>query len=322
VSERNVRLGSTLITFYNNAYWGLPADAGPGAFVEAVEKDARPYFDRMLDGMVEAGVEGIELAPRPGGWEGALLAYETVDGVAEALSSRGLSLGSSYQQGRQLIGSVLDGSMTADEADAYTRRHAEFVAALGADIIVMGTVARAPFSDGDFDAAVPDDAMRTVAEQVNRLAAAAWESGVRIALHTDAYSVCSRNEDIARMLELTDPTSVQLCLDAGHTTLDGGDAVAALAASVGRVPVMHWKDCIAPLHGSVPLGQPDPHGIMMRNFRIFGDGIIDWHAWQHVLADAHWRGWAMAENDMAPDPIAEIRKGLEYYRAELEDIYR
>jgi inosose dehydratase len=322
LTERNVRLGSTLITFYNNTYWGLPEEDGYAGFLKAVYGDPRPYFDRMLDGMVEAGVEGIELAPEPGGWEGALLAYGSTEGVAEALRSRGLALGSSYQNGRALIGSVMDGTMTAAEADDYVRRHAEFVSALGADIIVMGTVQRAAFTGGDFDAPVPDEAMAEVAEHVDRLAAVASASGVRIALHTDAYSVCSRNEDIARMLALTDPRWVQLCLDAGHTTLDGGDAVAALAASVGRVPVMHWKDCIEPLHGSVLVDHPEPHAVMLEYFRIFGDGVIDWRAWQHVLADAQWRGWAMAENDMAADPIAEIRKGLDFYRTELESIYR
>ncbi|MFV0254263.1 MAG: sugar phosphate isomerase/epimerase family protein [Beutenbergiaceae bacterium] len=322
MSDRNVRLGATMITFYNTGYWGLPDDVSYEDFRTLVNADPRPYFERMLDGMVAAGVEGIELAPIPGGWQNALKAYGDAAGFAQALTSRGLELGSSYQNGESLIGEVLDGSMTEAQVDTYVHAHAQFVAEMGAEVIIMGTVQRSLFTGRDLARPVPDDAMERVAAQINRQAQIAARYGVRIALHTDAYSVCSRNQDITRMLELTDPASVQLCLDAGHTTLDGGDAVAALAAHVDRVPVMHWKDCSQPLDGTTLLDHPDQHSVMLEYFRIFGDGVIDWRAWQQVLADARWRGWAMAENDMAADPVAEIRKGLEFYRNELEQIYR
>jgi inosose dehydratase len=184
-------------------------------------------------------------------------------------------------------------------------------------------VPRAPFVGGDLKRDVPRPAFEQVAGVVNQLAAAAKEYGVRIALHTDAYSVCSRNQDIAEMLALTDPESVTLCLDAGHTTLDGGDAVAALAQNVNRTPVMHWKDCTCPFDGSQLSGdQMEKHAVMLTHFRILGSGSIDWHSWQKVLRDAHWSGWAMAENDMAGDPIAEIKQALEYFDRELAPIYK
>jgi inosose dehydratase len=320
--ERAIDRGATLITFYDTAYWGLP-EMPYEDWVATVYADPRPYFDRMLDGMAEAGVDGIELAPAPGGWEGALRAYGSADGVRAELERRGLRLGSSYQNGAALIGDALDDPAREAAADDYARRHAEFVAALGASIIVMGTVPRAPFCDDRYDVAVPDEAMRRVAAQVDRLAAVAGEHGVRIALHTDAYSVCSRNADISRMLELTDPANVTLCLDAGHTTLDGGDAVAALRDHVGRTPVMHWKDCISPLDGATLQGaQMERHAVMLEYFRIFGDGIIDWRAWQEVLRDARWHGWAMAENDMAHDPIGEITAAFAFFDRELAQIWR
>lgn len=322
MTDHNIRIGSTMITFYNNTYWGLPEEIGAAGFRDVVMKDPLPYFERMLDGMKEAGVEGIELAPAPGGWEGAKAAYGSAAGLKKALDARGLALGSSYQNGRMLIGEVIDGTVTEEEADAYVDEHARFVAELGADIIVMGTVRRTLFTDGDFDAEVPLEAMELVASHINRLAAVAWKHGVRIALHTDAYSVCTRNRDINKMLELTNPENVWLCLDAGHTTLDGGDAVQALADNIRRVPVMHWKDCYEPMHGTAIVGHPDPHALMIEHFRIFGDGIIDWKAWQRVLADAQWKGWAMAENDMAPDPVAELRQAIKYFNEELASIYK
>jgi inosose dehydratase len=323
MTDAAVHRGATLITFYNPEYWGLPADLGYEDWVAAVGRDPKRYFDGMLDGMVEAGVEGIELAPDPGGWEGALRAYGTTEQVRAELDKRGLVLGSSYQNGAKLIGDALEDPANEAAADEYTRAHARFVSALGASTIVMGTVPRAPFTDGDLATTVPAEAFDRVAAQVNRLAAVAAESGVSIALHTDAYSVCSRNEDIAEMMARTDPANVRLCLDAGHTTLDGGDAVAALRDNVDRVPVMHWKDCSAPLDGSTLTGpQMEKHAVMLEYFRIFGDGIIDWRAWQHVLRDARWSGWAMAENDMSPDPIGEIKQAFAFFDRELAPIYR
>ncbi|MDQ0615359.1 inosose dehydratase [Microbacterium sp. W4I4] len=319
----NVRMGATLITFYNTAWWGLPKHMEYGDWVAEVQSKPKYYFDHMLDSVAAAGVEGVELAPIPGGWEGALQAYGHVAGVRAAFDVRGLTLGSSYADGGSLIGNALEDSAAEGAADDYIDRHARFVAEMGADIIVMGTVPRAQFSNGSFDSDVPREASEKVASQINRLGAVAGRHGVRIALHTDAYSVCSRNHDIDTMMSLTDPANVELCLDAGHTTLDGGDAVAVLDAHVGRVPVMHWKDCIAPLDGSTLSGPlMKRHETMLKYFRIFGDGIIDWKAWQRVLADNSWRGWAMAENDMAPDPIAEVRHAVEFFEKELAVIYK
>jgi inosose dehydratase len=322
-TTRRVRLGATLITFYGLGHWGLPPDLSYPEWIDVVYADPRRFFDGMLDGMREAGVEGVELAPVPGGWEGAVRAYGDAEGFRGALEARGLRLGSSYQSGT-VIEKALDDPAAAAEAEAYTDAHARFVREAGADIIVTGNVQRARFTDGDYGAEVPSPAADAIAGQLDRLGAVASAHGVRFAVHTDAYSVCSRNRDIDRMMRSTDPRAVQLCLDAGHVTLDGGDAVQALADHVDRIPVMHWKDCVAAVDGALLTGdtQMERHDVMLRNFRIFGDGIVDWRRWERVLRDADWTGWAMAENDMAADPVGEIRRGLEFFERELAEIHR
>lgn len=319
----NISIGATLITFFNLKYWGLDPELDYEQWTDAVYKDPKRYFDGMLDGMREAGVEGVEFAPIPGGWEGALKAYGSAAATADALDLRNLRAGSSYQNGAELIGNALVDESAESTADEYTDRHARFVSELGGKFVVMGTVPRAQFTGGDFTGDIPRSALEAVARQIDRLAAVAGKHGVQIALHTDAYSVCSRAQDVASILELTDPANVQLCLDAGHTALDGGDPVQVLCENLGRIPLMHWKDCIQALDGSTLTGpQHERHAEMMRYFRIFGQGAIDWRAWQRVLSDGSWRGWAMAENDMAPDPVGEIRAGIDFFSAELAEIYR
>lgn len=329
--ERSIRFGTDIITFFNTGYWGLPEEIPYPEWVAAFKKDPRRYFESMFDGAREAGLEGIELAPEPGGWVTALEAYGNAAGVKRALDARGLTLTSSYAPGRQLIGNALDDPSQESVADRYMEDHARFLVEMGADIITMGNIARSRFGndspdDGataeDFTAPVSREVHQRFADQVNRLGQIVGRHGVRIAIHTDAYSVCSRNEDIATVLSLTDPATVQLCLDAGHCTLDGADAVAVLRDHVDRTPIMHWKDCSEPLSGHVLRGdQKQRHATMLKYFRILGSGRLDWRAWMRVLRDADWAGWAIEEIDMSPDPIGELRQGLEFYRTELAPIY-
>jgi inosose dehydratase len=336
MATEHIRWGTDLITFFEPAYWGLPADLEYDDWDAAVSRDPRPYFDRMLDEAARIGLDGVELAPEPGGWEGALAAYGDTAGVGRALADRGLALSTSYAPGWKLLGAALsaedaDAAAAAERyADEYMARHARFVRELGADTIVMGTVPRAAFSEvrgveGDpeaFSRPVPDALMEGVAAQLNRLGAIVGAEGVRIALHTDAYSVCSRTEDVDRLLSLTDPETVWLCPDAGHITLDGGDAVEVLRRHVDRTPVMHWKDCRAHLPGHTLSGPTMVrHATMLTYFRLMGTGTIDWREWMGILRDARWSGWAIAEIDMSPDPMGEIADGLRYFADELAPIY-
>lgn len=327
----NIRFGTNIITFYDHAFWGLDPDLTYPQWSAAFNSDPRRYFEGMFDAAREAGLEGVELAPDPAGWQAALAAYGTPAAVRDTLDSRGLVLTSSYAHGRQLIGNGMDDPAARPIADDSFRRHAEFLLAMGADTIVTGNIMRSRFgNESPDDTATADDFQLPVAREVherfadelNRLGAIVGEHGVRIAIHTDAYSICSRNEDIATVLSLTDPTTVQLCPDAGHIALDGGDPVAVLRDNIDRVPTMHWKDCAMPHSGHLLRGdQKERHAVMLTYFRVLGSGTVNWREWMEVLRDNRWKGWATEEIDNSPDPVGELRQGLEYFRTELAPIY-
>lgn len=328
MSEPRLRFGTDLITFYEPTMWGLPADVPNGEWIDLVTRDPRPYFDRMLDLVVESGLEGVELAPNPAGWSNALAAYGgTVGGVSQALRSRGLDLASSFAHGRQLIGNTMADPDYESEAVRELDAHAAFVAELGAKTITIGNLSRIGFgaahvdesgSEAAYAAPVDLEVHERFADVVNRFGKVVGRHGVQLAIHTDAYSICSRPEDIRTVLSLTDPATVGICLDAGHVTLDGGDAVAVLAEHLPRTPIMHWKDCAGAHAGHLLRGdQATRHVEMLKHFRVLGSGIVDWQGWMKVLRENSWEGWAIEEIDYAPNPVAELRQGLEYYREHL-----
>jgi inosose dehydratase len=320
--SRRIRFGTDIITFFETGYWGLSPKPSYEEWVAIVEAAPRHYFDGMLDGCVAAGVEGVELAPPPGGWRTALAAYGSTDGVRDALTSRGLSLASSFAFAGPLVGAHLDDPSGVASADDEMREHARFVAALGGQYVVLSSMPRAEFTGGDASARVEDKVYDSVAEHLNRLGAVAAGEGVGLALHTDAYSLWSREADVARILDRTDADTVGLCLDAGHVTLDGTDAVAVLRSWVDRVRLMHWKDCVGPLDGSTLVGPVmERHEVMLTYFRVLGSGVVDWPEWQRILRDAGWQGWAIAEIDMSPRPVEEIQQGLAFFEQHLAPIY-
>ncbi|MEC3853661.1 sugar phosphate isomerase/epimerase family protein [Paenarthrobacter ureafaciens] len=320
---RRIRLGTDLITFFDLSYWGLAAETSYEEWIRIVEADPHHYFERMFDGCVEAGVEGVEFAPPPGGLATALSAYGSAAKLGSALRSRNLTVSSSFTFGAPLIMGAIENPAFRSKADDEIRRHADFLAELGCGLIVLGAVPRASLTEGDPNGIVPRSDLARIAEQIDKLGSAAAPAGVRLALHTDAYSVCSRLEDVCEILANTSPDTVSLCLDAGHVTLDSGDAVEMLRSHVERVPIMHWKDCIGPLNAADLRGPiMDRHAVMLTHFRILGNGIVDWREWQRILRDANWSGWAIAEIDMSPDPIGEVRAGIDFFERELAPIHK
>jgi len=323
----NIRFTASLISFFHPAYWGLPADLPYPEWEAAFAKEPRRYFDAMLDGMREAGLGAVELSPDPGGWQQVLAAYGTPAGFRDALAQRGLILSSSFASGKKFVTAVLADPARQAEADEFFDGNARFAAELGASLIVMTNVPRSRFgNDGpddtvtaeDFTAPVDRGFHERLADQLNHLGSITARHGVGIAVHTEAYSACTRAADIAVVMELTDPALISLCPDAGHIVLDGGDPVEILREHIDRIKIMHWKDCIGPLPGHTLRGnQKERHAQMLQNFRVLGYGSIDWPAWMGVLRENRWSGWATEEIDHSEDPIGDLRAGLEYFRKKL-----
>ena len=192
-------------------------------------------------------------------------------------------------EGGHLIRPGLSNGEGRAEASALVDDHARFLP-LWLRAHRYGNLPRLEFGDAAY-VEVPADVHEKVADELNRLGSLAQRHGCKIALHTDAYSLFSRDGDIDRLMELTDPACIAMCLDSGHVTLDGGNAVAILERHLDRIPVAHWKDADQPLDGRSLEGDfLERHEVMMSHFRWVGEGIVDWDRFMDIVGRAGWDG--------------------------------
>lgn len=309
----NSKFGVDLITFFDPSFWGA---ADETAVVEIGRGAPRMFWDRMLDELAAAGIGGIELTFAPFDWRTAIAAYGSADAFAGELVRRGLRLLTGF-----FADIAIDGLGDAARQDAHIAEgsaYADFLAAAGVDVMVMGLPMRRSW-DAEPPLFVDVDYARDVAGFCNRLGAAVLRRGVRLALHTEAHSVFCTARDIDLFMLLTDPVYVGFCPDTAHITLSGSDPLVVVARHGERVLATHWKDATGvfpPLH-PIDAGIHHAHRAY---FCALGEGIVDWPAWQALLAAIGFDGPSILEIDAVPDPRQELVQSLSYIREKLQPV--
>lgn len=294
-----VEYGVDLVTFFHPGFWGLDSEQ---EMVDWCAAHPREMWERMLDALAEAGVPWVEVTFPPLDFGSALTAYGSVDGVREAFGRRGVEVVSGFFNGTHW------GTCSPAEAVAEVGPYAEFLQAVGAGILVLGT----PMLAGGPDAPVaPLDpaAHRALLEHLARtcdaVGAALRERGVRLAVHTESHSVTVTPEDVRTLMGLTDPELVGLCPDSAHITLSGGDPVALAREFADRVVVSHWKDASGPFPADLVLDE-NVHAVHRRYMRAMGEGVVDFAGWAEVMAATATAHLRLIELDAAPDPVADV----------------
>ena len=283
-------------------------------------KGEQIQFDRMLDELAETGYSGTEL----GDW-----GYMPTDpAVLRAeLDGRGLVM-----LGAFVPVALKDASAhAAGIANAVkTARLLAAVAATPAPYLVLadnnGSVPErtrlagrvtpeAGLSPAEWKvfAAGADDVARTVYE----------ETGLRTVFHHHCAGYVETPDEIATLLELTDPKRLGLVFDSGHFCYGAGggacDAAAALQRFGDRVWYIHCKDCEPAVARRARAEQWDyvaalRHGV----FCELGKGCVDFPALLRWLAGQRYGGYVLVEQDILPGmgtPKASARRNREYLRS-------
>jgi sugar phosphate isomerase/epimerase len=308
--SETLKYGVDLITFYHPAYWGVDTYED---IVRLRADDPAGLWQRILDALVEAGIELLEITFPPADWISAIDAFGSAAGFADELSSRALRLKSGFHLG-------LDWHPETDRAEAAdaATRYAEFIYAAGGDTMVVGPPMRRS-RDARPPMFVDLDYMRALADILHHVGDATLRVGVRTAVHTEAHSVFCTRRDIDLLMSLTDPEYVFFCPDTGHLVLSGGDPVDIVAHHIERAVLAHWKDGIGPMPAGMAIDEA-VHLEHRKYFTAIGQGVVDWPAWVRLAERSPGRDTILLEQDAVPDPVgvlAETRRHLDAVRAAL-----
>jgi inosose dehydratase len=147
-----------------------------------------------------------------------------------------------------------------------------------------------------------DAQWRTFAAGVESVARAVLEqTGLRCVFHHHAAGFVETPEEVARLLELTDPKLVGLCFDTGHYRFGGGDPVQGLRRHRQRIWHMHFKDCSPQVHERSRAEGWDYFGSLKHGiFCELGRGDVDFAEVLGELRRTDYGGWIVVEQDVLP----------------------
>ncbi len=274
-------------------------------------------FDRMLDELAETGYTGTEL----GDW-----GYMPTD--------PGTLSGEIAKRHLVMLGAFVPVAMK------YPSAHAEGVATAVKTARLLAAVASAPApflvlaDDNGTDPmrtkiagrVTPKDGLspaewKTFAAGANQIARAVFdETGVHTVFHHHCAGYVETPQEIATLLELTDPQRLGLVFDTGHYYYGRGgenfDLHDALNRLKDRIWYIHLKD-IEPSIARRARAEQWDYFTSIRDgvFCELGKGCADFPALLRWLSTQDYKGYCLVEQDILPGmgtPRESARRSREY----------
>ncbi len=251
----------------------------------------------LLDEIARTGYEGTQHG----------LGFPAGAQLRDALDGRRLRLAEVYAS----LPATVDGP--TGDADAVGRERLAILTDGDGEVLTValdGSPEREPTAGRASRRGTPvltDDGWQRLADVLHDLGRATREAGRRMAFHPHAGTFVETPEEVERLVALTDPELVPLCLDVGHYLVGGGDPAWALRTYGERVTHLHLKDVspeiLAGLHDDTVAGFDD--AIRARLFTELGAGILDLDGVLQALIERDYRGWLMVEQDSCWGPPSE-----------------
>lgn len=283
--------------------------------IEGIEGD-REGYRRVIDDMAETGYAGTEL----GDWGFMPTDPAELRGV---LDTRGLALIGSWVSVNLEVASKHQAS--ADDAV----RTAGQLAQVGGPkaVVVLGNDPYGnPHRTRIAGRVTPQDAMteeqwQVFADGANHVARRVMaEAGIRTVVHQHIGTLIETEAEVRRLLDMTDPSVLGLCLDTGHWVFGtGGDPVAAVREFRDRVWHVHFKDCDPAVMEASRVDEWDgPTSVGHGVFCELGKGCVDFEGMLGALEEIGYDGWIVVEQDVLPgtgNPRESARRNREYLRS-------
>ena len=254
-------------------------------------------YDQVLDEIYETGYLGTEL----GDW--GFMPTDPEQLKAE-LQSRGLSLVGAFVP---VALKEFTAHRKGEEAALKVARLLTAVAGELPFIVLADDNGKVPLRTQNAGRVKPSMGLseaewRVFAQGVEIIARAVKnETGLRLVVHHHCAGFCETPAEIDRLLSLTDPALVGLCLDTGHYQFAGGDPLKFLQKYSHRVWHVHFKDC-DPLvaENSRKEGWDYFKSVEKGVFCELGKGCVNFPAISHELKKQGYDGWIVVEQDVLP----------------------
>jgi inosose dehydratase len=155
------------------------------------------------------------------------------------------------------------------------------------------------------------------AERAEQIAAAVRAAtGLRTVFHHHCAGYVETPQEIDALMSRTASDLVGLCLDTGHLTYGGGNAVDAIAKYRDRIWHVHFKDCEPELARRARAEGWDYHTAVRRGiFCELGKGMVPFGSVLDALRVEYYAGWIVVEQDVLPGlgtPAASAKRNREY----------
>lgn len=280
--------------------------------IENVEGETGGYR-QVIDEMAETGYAGTEL----GDW--AFMPTDP-DLLRSELASRNLALLASFAT--PWLQDPARHQQGADDAV----RIAKLLAAVGGPdtMIVLGNDPYGNPVRGQNAGRVTPEIGLTDAEweifagAANHLARRVRdEAGIRTVIHPHLGTLVETGAEVRRLLAMTDPSLLGLCLDTGHWAFGTGEnPVDAVREFGDRIWHVHFKDADPAImaqsraegwHGLQSTG----HGV----FCELGKGSVDFPGMLTALGEIGYDAWIVVEQDILPgmgNPRESARRNRDY----------
>lgn len=193
---------------------------------------------------------------------------------------------------------------TAQEEMARVEGHLQLLKALGCKVMVFAETTGAVHGDRKKPLSrrpvLDDRGWERLGAALSRLGDHLAAEGIRLAYHHHMGTVIQTEEEIDRLMSVTQP-SVGLLLDTGHLTYAGGDPARVMAKHAERVAHVHLKDIRKPvLDRARQEDWPFLTSVLEGVFTVPGDGAVDYPAVFEQLARSNYRGWLVVEAEQDP----------------------
>jgi inosose dehydratase len=287
---------------------------------EDLEGDTVGY-EQMLDELAETGYTGTELGDwgfmptRPEGLQRALSKDNLT--LLGAFVPVALKFEESHEKGTEEAVKVA--SLMSAVANS---RHAPFLVLAdenGEDPVRTRNAGRVEPGMG-----LKEPEWEVFAKGAQRVALAVREeTGLPTVFHHHCGGFVETPNEIARLMDLTDPELLGLVFDTGHYAFGTGDpeeqsVVEGMERFADRIWYVHFKDCDAGVAAKIRANKADYFSAVRNGvFCELGQGCVDFPGALDWLRGRGYSGWITVEQDVLPGmgtPKESAARNREYLR--------